>query len=270
MRPVIRRGDRGRHVEVWQEHLLKQNCDPSVALEKPLFGFVTEMATAEYQKANRLLPDGIVGPRTWITAGLAEAAPTAAWTEASPQASSGGATCPTCKAEAGKPCTAMWFDGETLPHATRAEAESKVVATVRTWTKMPKLSFLPFQSDLEIGPATRASFTTDAQIPFKPYGLVLHCAGEIGVLELAIGNYTSFVSYGEIPSSVFLAAHEWFDKLENASEDDAAELIRLRLLTQQMDLETMVPGTRARLLLNNPTNRVQPVKAVLIGQCIPR
>jgi len=56
-RPTIRRGDSGDNVKQCQT-ALRINPDGE-------FGRVTEAAVREFQRSKGLVPDGIVGPRTW-------------------------------------------------------------------------------------------------------------------------------------------------------------------------------------------------------------
>lgn len=56
-RPTLRRGDKGEPVVELQK-LLKIGADGS-------FGPRTEVAVREFQRAKAMVPDGIVGPKTW-------------------------------------------------------------------------------------------------------------------------------------------------------------------------------------------------------------
>lgn len=59
--PVLRRGDRGQSVAVVQSTL-----DPAqVGPVDSVFGFQTEIAVKNYQRASALVDDGVVGPDTW-------------------------------------------------------------------------------------------------------------------------------------------------------------------------------------------------------------
>lgn len=61
-RPIIRRGDFGLAVVVWQKKV-------GVVADGE-FGPATERATRQYQRAHGLAEDGVVGPATWRKAGL--------------------------------------------------------------------------------------------------------------------------------------------------------------------------------------------------------
>jgi peptidoglycan hydrolase-like protein with peptidoglycan-binding domain len=58
-RPTLRRGDRGDAVE-----LVQTTIGISV---NGVFDVITEAAVRAFQRDNGLVPDGIVGPRTWAT-----------------------------------------------------------------------------------------------------------------------------------------------------------------------------------------------------------
>lgn len=61
-RPVLRRGSEGEYVEMLQRALVAMHFD--IAIDGD-FGPATEAAVRGYQRARKLVPDGIVGPRTW-------------------------------------------------------------------------------------------------------------------------------------------------------------------------------------------------------------
>lgn len=75
MLPVLRRGAHGVEVEWLQKHLTAQGFPPGLIDGR--FGLGTEAALLGFQRAHRLLPDGIVGPATWSALGHGDA-PTAA------------------------------------------------------------------------------------------------------------------------------------------------------------------------------------------------
>jgi peptidoglycan hydrolase-like protein with peptidoglycan-binding domain len=57
-RPTVRRGSAGPFVKTLQERLGLQPADG-------IFGAQTEVAVREFQRQHTLVPDGIVGPRSW-------------------------------------------------------------------------------------------------------------------------------------------------------------------------------------------------------------
>ena len=59
----LKKGDKGEAVKSLQT-FLKIKADG-------IFGDITEMAVKEYQENHGLVPDGIVGKRTWTSMGLA-------------------------------------------------------------------------------------------------------------------------------------------------------------------------------------------------------
>lgn len=65
VKPTLRKGDSGPYVKYAQELLITKgySLDPYGADGK--FGNVTLKATKAFQKANSLVVDGIIGPRTW-------------------------------------------------------------------------------------------------------------------------------------------------------------------------------------------------------------
>lgn len=60
--PTLRRGAKGESVELLQELLNVKGFQVKVDGD---FGVLTETAVKEFQKANRLVVDGVVGPKTW-------------------------------------------------------------------------------------------------------------------------------------------------------------------------------------------------------------
>jgi len=70
--PVLRRGDKGAPVVEWQTVLVTAGESLSPYGADGDFGRLTEEATRRYQRARGLFPDGIVGPKTWATAGAVE------------------------------------------------------------------------------------------------------------------------------------------------------------------------------------------------------
>jgi hypothetical protein len=60
MRPTLHTGLRGPAVRIWQR-FLGVNQDG-------VFGFQTQLATKRFQQSHGLVPDGVVGPRTWALA----------------------------------------------------------------------------------------------------------------------------------------------------------------------------------------------------------
>lgn len=63
--PVLRKGDRGNHVEAWQRYLNMHgyNC----GAVDGIFGKKTLEAVCAYQIDEGLVPDGIIGALTWAT-----------------------------------------------------------------------------------------------------------------------------------------------------------------------------------------------------------
>lgn len=61
--PTLKRGDRNDYVYHWQKFLNINgyNC----GIEDGIFGPNTEIAVKEWQAAHGLVPDGIIGPKTW-------------------------------------------------------------------------------------------------------------------------------------------------------------------------------------------------------------
>lgn len=64
-KPTLRKGDRNDYVYHWQK-FLNLSGFPCGA-EDGIFGVRTEKAVKQYQMANGLVPDGIIGPKTWAT-----------------------------------------------------------------------------------------------------------------------------------------------------------------------------------------------------------
>lgn len=66
-RPVLKRGSKNGSVMVLQEFLNSQGYD--CGTPDGIFGSKTERAVKAFQKANRLVADGIVGSKTWALIG---------------------------------------------------------------------------------------------------------------------------------------------------------------------------------------------------------
>ena len=66
-RPVLKRGSRNGSVMILQEFLNSKGYDCGKA--DAIFGSKTERAVKAFQKANKLVADGIVGPKTWALIG---------------------------------------------------------------------------------------------------------------------------------------------------------------------------------------------------------
>ena len=62
-KPVLKKGSRGDYVLAWQKYL--NQAGYPCGLEDGKFGNNTETAVKEFQKAHGLMPDGIIGPKTW-------------------------------------------------------------------------------------------------------------------------------------------------------------------------------------------------------------
>jgi hypothetical protein len=60
---AIRRGSRGAVVSEAQRHLAAHGYDPG--LVDGIFGGMTEAAARAFQRSAGLVPDGIIGPKTW-------------------------------------------------------------------------------------------------------------------------------------------------------------------------------------------------------------
>jgi peptidoglycan hydrolase-like protein with peptidoglycan-binding domain len=70
LRPIIRKGDTGSYVRILQEYLnstkvKKYNCGDVDGI----FGKKTDKAVRAFQKDNKLVVDGAVGPKTWALIG---------------------------------------------------------------------------------------------------------------------------------------------------------------------------------------------------------
>jgi peptidoglycan hydrolase-like protein with peptidoglycan-binding domain len=65
--PTLRKGDKNEYVYHWQKFLNVNGYDCGV--EDGIFGPNTERAVKNWQKAHGLVPDGIIGPKTWNTVG---------------------------------------------------------------------------------------------------------------------------------------------------------------------------------------------------------
>jgi peptidoglycan hydrolase-like protein with peptidoglycan-binding domain len=88
MNPMLRYGSTGEHVKTLQAalNIWPQRKPPSLAVDGA-FGAQTRMKVVEYQTATRLVPDGIVGPKTWemlqaLIDGIAKLIPPASEKEA--------------------------------------------------------------------------------------------------------------------------------------------------------------------------------------------
>ena len=73
--PTIRLGDRGGPVGVWQAALIAAGFSLAPFGVDEHFGRLTHDMTRRYQRAHKLTPDGIVGPKTWSTVGDERTAP---------------------------------------------------------------------------------------------------------------------------------------------------------------------------------------------------
>lgn len=67
-KPTLRRGDRNDFVLHWQKYL--QMCLLYTGALDGIFGAQTEQAVKDWQKAQGLVPDGIIGAKTWAALGL--------------------------------------------------------------------------------------------------------------------------------------------------------------------------------------------------------
>ena len=65
--PTLKRGDKNDYVLAWQKmlNLNGYHC----GIEDGIFGANTERAVKDWQRAHKLNPDGIIGPKTWATVG---------------------------------------------------------------------------------------------------------------------------------------------------------------------------------------------------------
>ncbi|WP_198508946.1 peptidoglycan recognition protein family protein [Bacillus sp. FJAT-44742] len=66
--PLLKRGARGEEVKFLQQALVKKGFDPKGI--DGMFGPLTEKAVVDFQRANNLFIDGIVGSNTWSSLGL--------------------------------------------------------------------------------------------------------------------------------------------------------------------------------------------------------
>lgn len=67
--PTLKLGDHNDYVYHWQKYL--NLCGYPCGLEDGIFGYNTEIAVKEWQAANGLNPDGIIGKQTWHKLGVA-------------------------------------------------------------------------------------------------------------------------------------------------------------------------------------------------------
>lgn len=61
--PTLRKGDRNEYVLHWQKYLNLSGF--FCGTEDGIFGKNTELAVKQYQMSKGLVPDGIIGPKTW-------------------------------------------------------------------------------------------------------------------------------------------------------------------------------------------------------------
>ena len=66
--PVLRIGSKGAYVTSWQNYLTM--CGFYKAEVDGIFGQKTEQAVREWQKANGLVSDGVIGPKSWAKLNL--------------------------------------------------------------------------------------------------------------------------------------------------------------------------------------------------------
>lgn len=66
--PTLLIGSKGEHVLHWQKYL--NLCGFPCGLEDGVFGKNTRAAVIEYQKSKGLVPDGIIGSKTWASVGV--------------------------------------------------------------------------------------------------------------------------------------------------------------------------------------------------------
>lgn len=66
--PIIKKGDVGPYVLSWQNYLTM--CGFYHGSIDSIFGNLTEQAVKDWQRANGLKSDGIIGPKSWATLGL--------------------------------------------------------------------------------------------------------------------------------------------------------------------------------------------------------
>jgi hypothetical protein len=65
-RRMVRQGSSGPEVAYAQERLNAHGAMPPLAVDA-IFGPLTRKAAVEYQKSHGLVPDAIIGPRTWAS-----------------------------------------------------------------------------------------------------------------------------------------------------------------------------------------------------------
>ena len=66
--PTIKKGDVGPYVLSWQNYLAM--CGFYHGSADSIFGSLTEQAVKDWQRANGLKSDGIIGPKSWAILGL--------------------------------------------------------------------------------------------------------------------------------------------------------------------------------------------------------
>ena len=64
-KPVLKKGDKGPYVVDLQVELINRGYDLGKWGADGKFGKMTQQAVMDFQRANRLSVDGIVGPSTW-------------------------------------------------------------------------------------------------------------------------------------------------------------------------------------------------------------
>jgi len=64
-RPLLKKGSRGEYVRSWQIYLNLHGY--SCGVSDGIFGSKTEKSVKAYQRDHGLVPDGIIGPKTWAT-----------------------------------------------------------------------------------------------------------------------------------------------------------------------------------------------------------
>jgi len=64
-KPILKKGSRGEYVRSWQIYLNLHGY--SCGVSDGIFGSKTEKAVKAYQRDRGLVPDGIIGPKTWAT-----------------------------------------------------------------------------------------------------------------------------------------------------------------------------------------------------------
>jgi GH25 family lysozyme M1 (1,4-beta-N-acetylmuramidase) len=65
VKPILKKGSRGEYVRSWQIYLNLHGY--SCGVSDGIFGSKTEKAVKAYQRDRGLVPDGIIGPKTWAT-----------------------------------------------------------------------------------------------------------------------------------------------------------------------------------------------------------